>query len=154
MIPNIYTAYCDGSIEGGHGVGGWVLKQEDFILASGCVDLGISAEVTNNCAEYAGVIGALEWVSTHAPKKDLLIHSDSQLVINQMSGNWACNSPLLKKLRAVALEKSSKINSVEYIWIPREQNSLADQVSRSLYKGQSFCGDEMFFETKLNLKSL
>ena len=55
---------------------------------------------------------------------------DSQLVINQMTGDWGINNPALWQLnrQAAALVKGIA-GGVRYRWIPREENQVADTLA-------------------------
>ena len=137
---NIWT---DGSIEGGnpggHGASGWVIKgfaQTVF----GTKDLGKSPTMTNNIAEYSAVVGALEWVVKSVIFgggwfEKVVIHSDSQLVVNQCNDEWNCSAPALSDLRDEVWRLCDKIPvEVVFRWIPREENQEADEISRSVYE--------------------
>jgi ribonuclease HI len=84
---------------------------------------------TNNWAEYEAVALAL----TEAKKKKLAgrsleIRMDSQLVVEQLSGNWKIKEPGLKtqaaKVRALLVDFPSH----KFVYIPREKNKEADKL--------------------------
>jgi ribonuclease HI len=131
--------FADGSIQGGnpggHAVGGWVLQDlEDTVVAVGCHDLEIGPDRTNNQAEYAGVWAALKYVTdVYDDSVELLVKSDSKLVVNQIQGHWNCANPILDKWRQRIWDLEKSLKRVKYRWIPRAKNSLADSVSRFLY---------------------
>ena len=54
---------------------------------------------TNNYAEYQGLILLLEWLYKRNIR-NVIIHCDSELVVNQTLGNWSINQPGLKVLAA------------------------------------------------------
>lgn len=56
--------------------------------------------VTNNVAEYLGLINLLEWADANKIT-GITIRSDSQLIVNQVNGRWNCRMDLLS-LRAKA----------------------------------------------------
>lgn len=141
-----YLVYCDGAVEpknpGGWGIGGWVIKSEDGQrLADGACDLGCYREMTNNIAEYGAVRDALQFMlkcdkfGRKWTEADLIIRSDSQLVIYQLTDQYQCRTQHLKKLRDeiwILLEKFT--GKVDFEWIRREENEEADAMSRSYYK--------------------
>ena len=54
---------------------------------------------TNNYAEYQGLLLLLEWLYVNSIR-NVIIHSDSKLVVNQTLHNWECNGdlkPLMSK---------------------------------------------------------
>ena len=93
--------------------------------------------VTNNVAEYVGLIQGLEQVKASlgarkAGKVELLIQGDSKLVICQVTGEWKTKNMNLKPFnerakRALSLLPSNVLPRLEHI--PREQNSRADELS-------------------------
>ena len=120
---------------------------------SGCgaviYDNGIRQEVkkylgnhcTNNEAEYSGLILGLEHLvgTTKGRKMSIVVHGDSKLVIEQMSGNWKINAENLRSLNVIAQELVQTLKNngltVEFKWIPREKNKEADALSNESLKG-------------------
>jgi ribonuclease HI len=142
---SILSIWTDGSIEGGnpggHAVGGYIIKgmpcSDDI---TGTVDLGKSPTMTNNIAEYEAVVAALSkavnraYSMDHTPAK-VVVHSDSKLVVEQCSDRWQCNNEVLRKLRENIWGLCELFDCpVEFKWIPREENHIADKISRSLYE--------------------
>lgn len=138
----LYKVYCDGAVEprnpGGWGVGGWIIKdQDDFIFAKGTCDLGKNPNMTNNISEYGAVKAALDYLVEQTwlcPQDTVILHSDSQLIINQINDDYGCHSPTLRVLRDeiwILLDKLPV--DIEFKWIRREENTEADAMSRSLY---------------------
>jgi ribonuclease HI len=56
---------------------------------------------TNNYAEYQGLILLLEHLYRYSIR-NVIIHSDSELVVNQTLGNWAINQDDLRGFAAKA----------------------------------------------------
>lgn len=79
-----------------------------------------SLVTTHNESEYHAVILAL----TMLPRGETVnICSDSQLVVHQLKGDWVCNWGHLATLIAICRQQIlTKQLSVNFIWIPREQN--------------------------------
>ena len=88
----------------------------------------VGDKVTNNNAEYAGLILGLQ-KAVEMNIKVLLIEGDSQLVINQMTGKYKCNSPNLIALYEKAKELETKFDKVYYQHIFRNFNKRADYLS-------------------------
>lgn len=96
--------------------------------------------ITNNFAEYEGLIIGLKYLRYH----NLLEHAvevqgDSKLVINQMLGNWECRDKILQEKRAEALELIGSATSIAFTWIPREDNSHADKLSNDAMDTEATC---------------
>jgi ribonuclease HI len=94
--------------------------------------------MTNNVAEYHATIAALTWARKQG-YSDIELLSDSQLVINQVTGKCSCNSPHLKELLAKVAALTKGVG-VTFRWIRREENEEADALSRKAYKEET--GDD------------
>lgn len=83
---------------------------------------------TNNEAEYAALIALLEAaISAGAPS--VAVCGDSQLVVNQLNGQWKVKSPTLhgywSRARSLVRQANARVT-----WVPREQNARADELSK------------------------
>jgi ribonuclease HI len=120
------TLYFDGGtypMNPGHGGAGAVLVLEDGKELSFSQYLG--EKKTNNQAEYGGLLlglsKALEMDITH-----LKVYGDSQLIVNQVNGDYACHNEGLYPLYSMARSLFLQFQFCSLSWIPREKNSLAD----------------------------
>lgn len=82
------------------------------------IDYTQSEARTNNEAEYMTLINALEEMTAYG-FRELPIKMDSQLVVEQVNGNWKVKTDTLRDLRDTAREKLKFINAT-LTWIPRE----------------------------------
>lgn len=122
------TAYFDGGARGNPGPAGWgayIVDDQGTVLAELHGALG---RATNNVAEYHGLIAALQWAVDHdAPS--LLVRGDSQLLIEQMRGNYRVKNegllPLYKQARLLVMQ----LHDVRFEHVRREQNKEADRLS-------------------------
>ena len=95
-------------------------------------------KVTNNQAEYRGMALALAYLVeliASSPVEafgDITVHSDSQLVVEQINGTWKVRHADLKAPCQECQEHLRILRErgqrVVLQWIPREQNSRADQL--------------------------
>ena len=131
----IITVYIDGLSEPtnpGVGTYGYLLFEGKRKLAEG--DGLAGYEVTNNYAEYAALVEALKKVNQLRPGADVVVRSDSKLLVEQMSGRWKVKGGgYIGKLRE-AKSQMVGLGSIMFEWIPREQNSEADLLSRVAYE--------------------
>jgi ribonuclease HI len=135
---NEYLAWFDGACEpvnpGGTASLGVVIKGEDgTVLLREHGVVGKGKAMSNNVAEYAGVLHILKYLSSRPPGR-VKIHGDSNLVINQLSGRWRIKKGLYlpvatetKQLLAYLRGLGWQIN---FFWIPREQNEECDALSK------------------------
>lgn len=130
-----YIIYSDGGARGNPGPAAF-----GFVIYS---DLGFKklteqgaclGELTNNQAEYWGVIRAFEWFQKHKSALPVIptsieVRLDSNLLVNQLAGTFKIKSPGLRQLviQAKGLEKNIGIPIV-YIHVPREHNKDADRL--------------------------
>lgn len=140
MIERV-TIYADGLCEpnpGGVAIFGWIAYGWENGLAteigreSGKAEYG--AQSTNNVAEYVAVGKALKWArdNTDVAAK-VALYTDSQLVVKQISGEWACNAETLKPLMGRCQQYMRELGAT-LEWIPREQNEEADLLTRRTFK--------------------
>ncbi|MFD8716827.1 bifunctional RNase H/acid phosphatase [Streptomyces sp. NPDC059629] len=84
--------------------------------------------VTNNVAEYRGLLAGLRAAHDLDPAAAVHVRMDSKLVIEQMSGRWKIKHPDMKPL-AMEAGRIFPAEQVTYEWIPREQNKHADRLA-------------------------
>lgn len=123
--PSLLKIYVDGAARnnpGPSGSGICFMRDQDVILEQGFF-LGTK---TNNQAEYFGLLIALFFLKEYAKKHEkILIHSDSQLLVRQMSGIYKVRDPFLKKMQSIAYELLQPY-CVKFCHIYREHNTRAD----------------------------
>ena len=91
-------------------------------------------KATNNLAEWCGLGGGLAGLRECDPFKVLLIRGDSQLVIRQLTGEWAVRAEHLKPLKARCLEILAELGCEWHAeWVPRAKNEVADDHGRAIY---------------------
>ncbi|HOV79847.1 MAG TPA: ribonuclease HI family protein [Bacillota bacterium] len=84
---------------------------------------------TNNEAEYLAVIKALEMTLPLQPES-VIVKSDSQLVICQLTGAYRINYPHLARLHGKVKSLAKQFpGEVKFAWVPREQNKQADALA-------------------------
>ena len=91
---------------------------------------------TNNFAEYSAVLEALK-MSAQNQIQNLIIKSDSELLVKQLSGLYKVKSLSLKKLYRECKKWEREIPQVQFQHIPREQNKRADALANLILDGLS-----------------
>jgi ribonuclease HI len=84
--------------------------------------------MTNNVAEYYGLIAALDYAQSHGIRA-LRIESDSELLVNQMRGRYKVKSAELRPLFERARKMSQSFESFKIDHVYREQNREADALA-------------------------
>ena len=89
--------------------------------------------MSNNVAEYAGVLHILKYLSSRPPGR-VTIHGDSNLVINQLNGKWRIKKGLYLSIAAETKQLLAYLRGlgwqINFCWIPREQNEECDALSK------------------------
>jgi ribonuclease H / adenosylcobalamin/alpha-ribazole phosphatase len=121
---------ADGGSRGNPGPAGYGAVVRDAltggVLAEKAEALGV---VSNNVAEYRGLLAGLAAAAEVAAGADVEVRLDSKLVVEQMSGRWRIKHPDLKPLAVDAQRLASRLGSVRYTWIARERNKHADRLA-------------------------
>ena len=81
----------------------------------------LDKKVTTNEAEYLAICYALE-AAIRLRWKDLTVLSDSQLIVNQLNGDYKIKKPHLLKLAQEVHRLVLKFNHITFTWLPRESN--------------------------------
>ena len=86
---------------------------------------------TNNFAEYQAIIFALKKAkallgNASAEHAHIEIRSDSQLVVNQLSGTFKIKEKDLFELFIAVWNLKQEFAGVTFTYVPREQNRIAD----------------------------
>lgn len=122
------TVACDGASRGNPGpagAGAQITGPDGSVLAEVAEGLG---ETTNNVAEYTAVIRGLER-ALELGATDVLLRSDSQLLINQLTGRYRVKTPHLQPLHRRVRELGARFDTIEYEHVRRERNTEADRLA-------------------------
>ena len=121
-------AYFDGGARGNPGPAGYgvhIVDDQGNVLSEQHGSLGVA---TNNVAEYHGLIAALQWAVEHE-LTSLTVRGDSQLIVEQMRGNYKVKNEGLKPLYLQARMLVMQIGDVRFEHVRREHNQQADRLS-------------------------
>jgi ribonuclease HI len=87
--------------------------------------------MTNNVAEYYGLIAALDYAQSHGVRA-LRVESDSELLVRQMRGHYKVKSSDLRPLFERAKKMSQTFDSFRIDHVYREQNAEADALANEV----------------------
>ena len=112
MDKMIYTN-SDGGARGNPGPGaiGVIVREDDMILIRHSQKVG--EFVTNNVAEYEGLIKALELAYT-ITNKEITCILDSELVVKQLLGEYKVRNPRLLELFLKVQKLQEKFEKINY----------------------------------------
>lgn len=129
------TVYVDGLAQPrnpGTGTYGYVIYEGGDRVAEGS---GLAGRgVTSNYAEYTALVEAMKKLKELGLDGDVLVRSDSRLLVGQMSEGWKVKGGMyLGKLKE-ARDIMKGFGSMKFEWVPREQNEEADLLTRVEYE--------------------
>jgi ribonuclease HI len=122
-------AYTDGASRGNpgeSGIGIIVKTPQGELVFS---EYGYIGRTTNNLAEYSALLALIKR-AMKLQCKQLIVHSDSELMVRQMNGEYKVKDQEILKLRhkIEALLKRCSFE-VEIRHIPRSENTEADKLA-------------------------
>ena len=83
---------------------------------------------TNNVAEYAAVLEGLQR-ARELGATDVLLRSDSKLLIEQLSGRFRVKNPTLQRLHTEVRTTARAFSTIRYQHVPRDMNKEADRMA-------------------------
>jgi ribonuclease H / adenosylcobalamin/alpha-ribazole phosphatase len=122
------TVACDGAARGNPGpagVGVSLTDERGEVVAEIAEGIGVA---TNNVAEYTAAIRGLER-ARDLGAAEVLLRSDSRLLVEQLSGRFKVKNPTLQRLHAQARALAAGFEGVRYEHVPRERNTEADRLA-------------------------
>jgi ribonuclease HI len=128
IVTAAYRANIDGGSRGNPGPAAYGVVIRD---AKGEVVAKLKkfiGRMTNNVAEYYGLIAALDYMQSQGIKA-LRIESDSELLVKQMRGQYKVRSPELQPLYERARKMAAALESFRIDHVYREQNREADALA-------------------------
>ena len=126
--PKKVIIYTDGASRGNPGPSAGALavyNTKHTCLYETAFSLGLQ---TNNFAEYTAVIMALK-ISAENHISHLLLKSDSEFLIKQLTGLYKVKSQHIKTLYQECKKWEQKISKVTYEHVRREYNKRADELA-------------------------
>jgi ribonuclease HI len=133
---SVLTIYTDGASRGNPGAAAfaYVIERDgqEPIEEADCL-----GRMTNNQAEYTALVRALEHALELGGQHRLLIHSDSELMVKQMNGEYRVKNEELRDLYQQACNLRDRFDgSVTIRHVRRAQNQRADQLCNEALDGK------------------
>lgn len=129
---DLYKVYTDGGARGNPGPAGCgiVIEKCQGNKCENVFEIGkYIGKATNNQAEYTALIIAIEKLLESDDALATSFNLDSQLVVEQLNGNYKVKNenikPLYKKINSLLDKLNTKYT---FTYIPRERNKLADKL--------------------------
>jgi ribonuclease HI len=131
----LLTIHTDGASRGNPGAAAfaYIIAQDGqaTIEEAGCL-----GEMTNNQAEYTALVRALEHALQLGREHRLLIHSDSELMVKQMNGEYRVKNEELRSIYEQARSLVRRFTArVTFRHVRRGLNIRADQLCNEALDG-------------------
>lgn len=139
MIKAYFDGVCEPVNPGGTaGYGAVIFKDNEKLFeVSEIYAAPNPRDTSNNVAEYLAFNSILDYLlANDLHTEEIEIFGDSKLVIYQHSidpqwnKKWAIKKGYYTKFAWEAHDKIPKFPNLKLTWIPREQNSVADELSK------------------------
>lgn len=117
--------FTDGGSRGNPGpsaLGYVIFDIQDAIIKEESEYLGVT---TNNQAEYRALIAGLKDALAMGVS-ELEVYMDSQLVVNQVKGDWKVKNGDIQPVNTEARALAAQFKHVTFSYVPRAMNKIAD----------------------------
>ncbi len=125
-MSDIFTIHTDGGSRGNPGPAAFAYTIERLGAAT-IEEKGYLGDTTNNIAEYAALVKALQH-AVELGAQAVVVNSDSDLMVQQMNGKYKVKNPGILPLFREARRVADAIGNVKIRHIYREHNSRADRL--------------------------
>jgi ribonuclease HI len=133
MIIVHFDGLCYPRNPGGVAAYGYLIRRDGELIQQGLGVVGEGRGMTNNVAEYEGLKAAAQWLKDSGIEDRVTVKGDSLLVIKQMKGEWEVKSATSRRY-VPEIQKLLAGRNVNFVWIKREENEEADELSREAYR--------------------
>ena len=136
MIEVYFDGLCQPTNPGGISCYAFIVKSDGRIIHRdyGVAGKPFSEDSSNNVAEYTALAKALQWLLANNFSSNMVeIKSDSQLVVNQITGDYRVKARRILPLYKQVLFLKAKFQNIQIKWIPRDKNREADRLTNKAY---------------------
>jgi ribonuclease HI len=122
------TIFTDGAARGNPGpaaIGAVIQDEKGKPVVNISLSLGVT---TNNQAEYRAIIAALEKAISLGARQ-VVLYSDSELVVKQINGQYKIKHTALRPLYQEVVRLTGALADFKIAHIPRERNAAADALA-------------------------
>ncbi|CAL2255640.1 unnamed protein product [Prunus armeniaca] len=127
MEKNYWTMYFDGSSTETRSGAGVVIESPQGQRWQFAFQLDFKC--TNNQAEYEALIIGLEILKEMKATR-VLVYGDSQLVINQLTGEYQYTRENLTLYYVTALNTAGEFSRISFVYVPRAENHEANEMAQ------------------------
>lgn len=136
MIEVYFDGLCQPINPGGISCYAFIVKSDGMTIYSeyGVAGEPFSENSTNNVAEYTALAKALQWLlANNYSSQKVEVKTDSQLVVNQLTGDYKVKARRIMSLYKEVLFLKNKFQDIQIKWISRDKNREADKLTNIAY---------------------
>ena len=136
MIEVYFDGLCQPINPGGISCYAFIVKSDGTTIYTeyGVAGEPFSENSTNNVAEYTALAKALQWLlANNYSSQKVEVKTDSQLVVNQLAGDYKVKARRIMSLYKEVLFLKSKFQDIQIKWISRDKNREADKLTNKAY---------------------
>ena len=123
---DMWKLYFDGASNVlGHGIDAILISPEEEYYP---FTTRLNFDCTNNVAEYEACIMGLQ-VAIDKKVKNLKVYRDSALVIYQLQRDWLTRDSRMIFYHKLAKEMVNEFEVINFEYLPREENQMADALA-------------------------
>lgn len=110
---------------------GWLILRRGIQIAQGHGAYARGSKASSNIAEYLALIEGLDALLDFVKEDEpVCICGDAKSIIEQMRGTAQITAPNIKPLHRRAILLANQFAQIEWNWMPRKNNRLADSLTR------------------------
>ncbi len=129
MIKAFFDGSCWPNPGGDASFGCYITDGDEVLLEQGCY-LASGETMSNNVAEYAGLLFCLRFLKDRSTEP-IEVYGDSRLVVKQMKGQWKIKKGLYAERARQAKYIAASFTDISFEWIPRDDNERCDALAAS-----------------------
>jgi ribonuclease HI len=136
LIEVYFDGLCQPINPGGISCYAFIVRSDGTTIYTeyGVAGEPFSENSTNNVAEYTALAKALQWLlANNYSSQKVEVKTDSQLVVNQLAGDYKVKARRIMSLYKEVLFLKSKFQDIQIKWISRDKNREADKLTNKAY---------------------
>jgi len=133
MIEFWWDGCCEPVNPKGHSAYGVHVEKDGKVVLQDSCYVGVGKGMSNNVGEYSGFLHILQFLYNKKwHRQKIRGYGDSMMIVNQMFGTWKMRGGLYIPYAVKAKKLLKKFSNIHCSWIPRDENSKADELSKKV----------------------
>lgn len=135
MITAFFDGACAPINPKGHIGFGCLVKEDNKVVYEYGGYLEANENNSNNVAEYLALENVLDFLLENGMQDEkITVYGDSKLAVMQMNKRWRIKGGRYFETAISCKEKTNNFSKIIFKWIPREENTDCDNLSKIMFK--------------------